>query len=385
MKNNKVNCDILVVGAGISGVAAAVAAARQKSSVILLEQNDFPGGTPIIAMHNFICGIKRDNVGLLKEIIAKTALGEKPVRRGKVMVMPFKTERMTAGLNRIIQNERRIRAFYCCSAVSVEVLNNRIALVIAKYASGKMSIVPKAVIDASGEGKIIKLSKAKYNSSALNKRQLSGFSFKVKGIKGDSKILAWKVPYYLAKGAVNNNFPEYFKFSLFSPGYSRDEGFIKLNIPPLKRAGNSKATVKTATFIHNYLRKNLPEFKNSYITQVSPKAADREGIRLSGEYILSKKDVLEAKKHLDAVAKGCWPIEFWDRKKGLTLTYLKKGGSYEVPLRSLKSRNINNLFAAGRCISADPYALASTRVMGTCISLGEAAGIAASNYAHTLS
>lgn len=378
MKYKRMNCDVLVVGAGVSGVTAAVAAARSGASVILLEQNKFPGGTAIIAMHNFICGVGRDKKGLLKEILDRIAPGERLVKRGRVFLLPFKRERMALGLTRIIKSEKKIRVFYNSKVVSVQMLNNRVSLVIAKNARGKMFINPKVAIDATGEGDLIKLSGAKYKLSDLSKRQLSGFSFMVKNIKGDNETLAWKVPYYLVQGVRAGRLPEYSRFSIFSPAYSQGKGFIRLNLPAPKQKSGHKGTKKKAVLIHNYLSKSLPEFKHSYIAQVSPYLSNREGIRLLGEYTLRKKDILGQKEFPDVAALGCWPIEFWHRKNGPRFTYLEKDGFYEIPLGSLKSKNINNLFATGRCISADPYALASTRVLGTCISLGEAAGIAAS-------
>ncbi len=385
MKYKCVDCDVLVVGAGVSGVTAAVAAARSGASVILLEQNKFPGGTAVIAMHNFICGVGRYRKGLTKEILSKIAPKEKLIKRGGVFLLPFKTERMILGLTQLIKGENRIRVFYNSKAVSVHRLKNRISSVIAEDRRGRILINAKVVIDASGEGELIKLSGAGYKISALGKRQLSGFSFMVKNIKGNNEALAWKVPYYLTQGVRDKKLPKYYKFSLFSPAYSRSEGFIRLNIPAIKQKIDGKVIKKKAILAYNHLRSSLPEFKHSYITQVSPYLSNREGIRLLGEYNLKKNDVLGQKKFPDAVAFGRWPIEFWHIKNGPRLTYLKKDGFYEIPLRSLKSSNIDNLFAAGRSISADPYALASTRVLGTCISLGEAAGIAASNYALTFS
>jgi hypothetical protein len=386
MKDKQMNCDILVVGAGVSGVAAAVAAARRGTSVILLEQNKFPGGTAVIAMHNSICGLSRHSKGLLKEILNKIAPKEKLIKRGKVLILPFKREQMVLGLTRIIKSEKNIRVFYNNKVVSAKILQNRVSLVIAKSASGKVLINPKVAIDASGEGDLIRLSGAEYSISSLSNRQLSGFSFMVKNIKGNNEDLAWKVPYYLIRGVKAGKLPEYFRFSLFSPAHSRGEGFIRVNIPYSEQKRDNKFTNRVAIFIHNYLRKSLPEFRGSNTTRVSSCVSSREGLRLLGEYILRKKDVLSQKKFLDVAAYGYWPIEFWHKKDGLRFKYLKGGSFYEIPLRCLKSKNISNLFAAGRCISADPYALASTRVLGTCISLGEAAGIAASKlYAHNFS
>lgn len=385
MKYKIMNCDVCVVGAGVSGVAAAVAAAKRGASVVLFEQNNFPGGTAVIAMHNFICGINHSNKGLVKKITDKIAFGAKPIKRGKVLLLPFKTGKLILGLSQIIKSDKKIKFFCKSEVVSVKVSKRRVSSIIAKNTGGKIIIKPKSVIDASGEGDLIRLSGAKYRVSPLSKRQLSGFSFMLKNIKGNNEELAWKVPYCLTQAVSAGKLPRYFKFTVFSPAYSQGEGFIRLNIPASKQERGGKFTDKIAARIHSYLRESLPEFRVSYITGVSPKVSNREGLRLLGEYVLREEDLLKKNKFFDTVACGNWPIEFWDKINGPAFTYLKGKGSYEIPLRSLKSRNINNLFAAGRCISVDSSVLASTRVLGTCISLGEAAGIAARNYARTLS
>lgn len=382
MKIKTIACDVLVVGAGVSGVAAAIAAASKNSSVILLEKNKFPGGTAVVAMHNFICGMNRNSKGLLKQIIDRIAPQQKLVRRGKVLVMPLKIEKLTSGLSDIIDKSKHIKVYFGYEVFLVKKVGNVISSVVANYAGGKIFFKPKVVIDATGIGDVIKLSGAKYKISILSKRQLAGFSFKVEGINGNSELLALKVPYYLAKGVCDKFLPRHLKFGFFTPGALQGNGYIRLSIPSLNNTDTAKIVNKISYDIHNYLKKLLPEFRDSYITQVSPAISNREGLRLLGEYILSKEDVLSQRKFSDAVVKGYWPIEFWDKKRGPVFKYFKKNGFYEIPLRCLKSKNIRNLFATGRCISADPYALASTRVMATCISLGEAAGIAAKKYAN---
>ena len=68
------------------------------------------------------------------------------------------------------------------------------------------------------------------------------------------------------------------------------------------------------------------------------------------------------------------------QKEGTVYKYVKPGDYYEIPFRCLKARGFHNLLLAGRCISVTHEALGSTRVMGTCISLGEEAGLAAAYY-----
>jgi hypothetical protein len=96
-----------------------------------------------------------------------------------------------------------------------------------------------------------------------------------------------------------------------------------------------------------------------------------------GEYSLSAADVRQARKFADAVCRCCWPIEYWDPEQGVSLEYLAEHDYYEIPLRCLKVQGLRNVWAAGKCLSADRYAQASARVVGSCWSMGEAAGRAA--------
>jgi hypothetical protein len=109
----------------------------------------------------------------------------------------------------------------------------------------------------------------------------------------------------------------------------------------------------------------------------------RESRRFEGDHILTMNEIAEQAVFEDALAYGGWgfdhhpPHGFHDKVNPSTHHYLR--GPHNVPLRSLYSRNISNLFFAGRNISATHYALSSTRVMLTCAQLGEAAGMAASH------
>jgi hypothetical protein len=217
------------------------------------------------------------------------------------------------------------------------------------------------VIDASGEGVIIRLSKAGYRLASFSQRQLAGFSFRLKGVKDKFGLLQIKVPYYI-------------KFASYIPLDNRGEGVIRLSIYAGRDILDVKKDAGKAFF---YLRKILPEFKGAHIAEFSPYIVEREGICLKGEYTLTAADVMRGRKFNDGVVKNCWPMEIWDQKKGPRYKYLKSGNYYEIPLRCLKSKKIKNLLATGRCISLAHEALASTRVAGACISLGEQAGIAA--------
>lgn len=108
----------------------------------------------------------------------------------------------------------------------------------------------------------------------------------------------------------------------------------------------------------------------------------REGRRLIGDYILNENDILSNRQFEDAVAYGGWPMDIHTAKglydfDELPSRVISFDGAYTIPYRSYYSKNISNLMMAGRDISASKMAMGSTRVMGTCAIGGQAAGTAA--------
>ena len=118
---------------------------------------------------------------------------------------------------------------------------------------------------------------------------------------------------------------------------------------------------------------------------MAPQVGVRESRRVIGRYQLTRDDVLSGRKFDDAVARASWPIELWEEGRlGATYEYPDDGQTYDIPLRSLQARDVDNLFVAGRCMSATHEALGSARVIGTCLATGEAVGRAAACMAASL-
>jgi len=391
MKYKKTECEVLVVGGGVAGIAASIKAAREGASTVLIEKNSFPGGTGITGLHRFICGLYANtkdipdtilNKGIASEIcfmLQELAPEKIPLRMGKVYVLPFATSNLMSVLRTLSEKEKQLDIYYNTRAVSAKTKNNSIVSVTIQNLNKKFDIIPRVVIDCSGDGVIIQKSGARYRVISPDKKQLSGYTFRVKGLKHVDDILAVKVPYCLAKAVEQKKMPFYLKYTTFTAGDTEDEGYCKLNIPPALTTKMEKQAKKDALLVHNYLSRVLPVFKKSYIVEMSPEVVDREGPLLYGKYTLTADDIINARKFPDGIVKNAWPIEFWDQQNGVTYKYLEPGENYEIPLRCLVTKDIKNLFCAGRCISVTHEALGSTRVMGTCISLGERAGYEAAH------
>ena len=140
----------------------------------------------------------------------------------------------------------------------------------------------------------------------------------------------------------------------------------------LKRDGHQLATQIAA-----FLKETVEGFSKSFISTSPNQVGVRESRRALGRYRIETEDLLNGVRFEDEVALATWPIELRERATGGKLRFPKNGLPSGIPLRALRSKTMDNLFVAGRCLSASHEAQASLRVIGTCLATGEAAGIAA--------
>ncbi|GAB4000474.1 hypothetical protein GCM10028807_53570 [Spirosoma daeguense] len=125
----------------------------------------------------------------------------------------------------------------------------------------------------------------------------------------------------------------------------------------------------------------FPEAETMTLEWVGTIPGKRESRRFEGDYMLIQQDVVEQREHADAVAFGGWSIDLhpadgvFSEKPGCNQWHSK--GTYQIPYRTLYSRNVDNLILAGRIISASHVAFGSSRVMATSAHVGQAAGMAA--------
>jgi len=135
--------------------------------------------------------------------------------------------------------------------------------------------------------------------------------------------------------------------------------------------------------VWNYIKNsgNFPEAETMTLEWVGQIPGKRESRRFEGDYILRQQDIVEQREHYDAVAFGGWSIDLhpadgvFSEKPGCNQWHSK--GLYQIPYRCLYSRNLKNLFVAGRIISVSHVAFGSSRVMGTSAHVGQAVGMAA--------
>lgn len=386
--------DVLVIGGGVSGVAAAVAAARQGARTCLVEGEGFLGGIGYAGLLRHICGLYLNgdntptetlNKGLAREVVAllNTLSPDRSVKKiGKVYVLPYSREDLRSVFSSLCRAEPNLQVCLDTTVISAKKTGEKIAgLTVAgltvECSGAAYDIKPGVVIDCSGSGEVSAMAGADFEISPLEKRQLAAYVVHIKGMKDRDESLQLKVPWLLAEAVKNRSLAPELRFSVFIPGDSPDEGYLKISVSVSDGPEDRQRAIADALSVYDYLSNRLEAFRGSCIAGTSKGVMEREGRRIRGEYTLTQEDILSAKTFPDGIVRNSWPIELWDRDKGTVYRYLKKGDYYEIPFGCLQVKGFENLLCAGRCISVSHEALGSTRVMGTCISLGEQAGRAA--------
>ena len=388
----QISCELLVVGGGVAGSCAAIAAARNGVRTILVERQGYLGGTGYVGMLQYICGLYLNgnsvpsetlNGGLTHEIVGllNKKVPEKSVQKiGQVYVLSYSAKDLQDVLNSLFETETDLTLLRNTTVTGVEVARGNIRSVTVDDPGKTQTIAATMVVDCTGNGDVAAMTGAEFELSPMNERQLAGFSIRVSGLRNGDDTLSIKVPYYCAQAVEQNILPPSMKFTTFNYGDTLDEGIIKMSLDGEDTLDRDELALNNAQALFAHLRQVLPPFRDARITDTSFKVVDREGRRITGEYILTEEDILTARKFPDAIVRNAWPIELWDRSKGTLYKYVPRGDYYEIPFRCITVKGITNLLTAGRCISVSHAALGSTRVMGTCMALGEQAGRAAAFY-----
>ena len=372
--------DIAVVGAGTSGVIAALAAARQGGRVALVEATEQIGGTALFGLHRRVCGLFTADGSTPGEPLhgkttidfctrlAQGQIGEKAVRRGRVWVLPFAGGKaLGACAETLVAEKANIHVYLRDRPIRAVRSGSRLSEI--ELASGCVLRV-KAAVDGTGTAALCQLAGADVDRP--DSPALAGFGFELRGVderKAGAMGLSVEVPLVLRRKVEAGELPRHLSFTTWEPNETPETGWIKLAVPLLPD-GQVRRDAEAAW---GALR-DLPAFRAAERTGSFSGVLPRETVHLQGEYRLTGEDVLSARKFSDGIARNAWPIERWDAEKGVSYRYLAAGAWHDIPAGCLRPKNgPENCFCVGAAISADSEAAASVRVMGVCMALGEAA------------
>jgi hypothetical protein len=382
---------VVVCGAGAAGLAAALAAARTGADVCLLEARPHLGGTVTHALIHTLGGLYDSageflNRGLARELAQALTAADVSVRRrriGRTWVLSVCPDTYRAAVGSWVEAESRITVLDSTRASGVVTEADRVVAVEASGPGGAFRLPARAVVDATGTGDVVRRIDAalRYEDP---RRAAGGLIFTLRGVapgalafpKGLGVVRA------LRGAAADGTLPPGCSETWVDAGTLDDEVYVKLLVPmpsdwsePGRQATIMRQALAAQAAVVSFLRRR-PEFAGATVARTGALGV-RDGGRVCGEYCLTGADVRQARKFADAVCRCCWPIEYWDADQGVSLEYPPDNDYYEIPLRALKVRGFRNVWAAGKCLSADREAQASARVVGSCWAMGEAVGMAA--------
>lgn len=385
------NFDVLVCGGGPAGIAAAIAAARTGAETCIVDFQGCLGGIWTAGLLSNILDA-REKPGLIAEIRRRLAERD-AIARGFDL---YDAEAMKLLLEEMCE-EAGVKIRLHARLVSAIIRDRKIGYAVFEGKEGRFALGARAFVDATGDGDLA---------------AFAGCGFDL-GREGDKGMQPMSLM------AVVSNVPEEVRSGRMNPGKTsclvKDEfyqwlvregmnsSYTKPSLFPLPNGlcalmmnheyGKSgldsrcltEATLSARREIHQAvraMRKFSSEWENLQLVETAAHIGVREGRRIHGHYQIAVEDVIEGRRHFDAITRVGFPIDvhsvLQEEGGGFHGGNIKVQNHYDIPLRALVARDCDNLAMAGRCISGDFLAHASYRVTGNSVATGEAAGILAS-------
>jgi hypothetical protein len=394
----EIACDVLVIGGGAAGVAAATAAGRAGAKVVLLERYGFLGGLATTAQVGTICGLYLRDAssaeatpvagGFASEFASRlqTAGGTKPlcVDQG-LRVLPYSPPVFARVADAIVGESGNVTVILHATAAEARAENSRMNRVRALAWNEPLNFSPTTVVDCTGEATAAALAGAGSENGASDQAPALVFVLENvdPGLAGRGLL---EVRRALRRAVEAGSLPAICERLALVPGAATQGRLaLKLSLFP---ADPDRALWQQVTDweresrsllepLLRFLVGNVAALRNARLDSVAPQLGVRSGRRISGRARLADEDVLNARKSPTGIARGCWPMERWGKSPRPEMTYFAGSDYYDIPLDCLRLVELENVFVAGRCLSAETGAMTSVRVIGTALATGWAAGTAA--------
>ena len=389
-KNHEHECDLCIVGGGLSGMCAAIAAARHGAKVVIMQDRPMFGGNASSEIRMWVSGASGPNAretGIIEEMLLEN-LYRNPERGFPIW---------DSILYEFVDQEENITSIMNCSCLDAKCEDGRLTEILGWQTTTQSFHTVKAPLfaDCSGDSILAPLTGAEFRigregraefdesiaPEAADKKTM-GLTCLITAREGDRKIKF--IPPTWANKYTREDLAPYRIPDMKDP--SENYWYMELGGEDDSIADTEilrDKLLRVAFGIWDYI-KNSGEHDADYwsLDFVGFLPGKRESRRYIGDHILTQNEVRDEGKFEDTVAFGGWPMDDHNpagiATKEMPTTFHTAPNIYGIPYRSLYSRNIPNLFVAGRNISATHAAMSSTRVMATCALLGQAIGTAAS-------
>lgn len=406
--------DCCVMGGGTAGTAAAIAAGRGGAAVLLVERGIALGGmqtqgqvTP--CMDTLVSGSATPFVQEVEARLQSAGIATSDGLTGMIWTNP---EQLAAIYDELAE-EAGVDLLYNAVLVDAVREEGHILAAVVQTVAGLGVVRARVFIDATGDALLSRLAgvPTEQGSPRTGCNQPMSFRFVMGGIdiarlqgyiqsihddwcktepphfeiaQARHRDIKYKLEDFFLRGVDSGELTEEdveYMQAFTIPGKPGCMSFNCPELPVRYRAtepfsyseGVSQGRRMMRRLVR-YMQKYMPGFESAYLAQEAAMLGARESWRICGRYQLTEADYYARRRFTDAVARTAWYIDAHGEKVG---EYLAAGEFYEIPYRSLVAAGLDNLLAAGRCISASFIVEASLRIQPTCMSIGEAAGIAA--------
>ncbi|MDF8360612.1 FAD-dependent oxidoreductase [Achromobacter anxifer] len=399
--------DVLVIGGGAAGVAAATTAAEAGMRTLILERYGFFGGAAVAGMSGTICGmyLASDTQHQPQQIVTgfterfRAALQARggvtgPQRYGKTWTVTHDPLMWSETADQLVEDAGAKVLFH--TSVSGAIMRDDACTgVVLESAAGRSMVLAKRIIDASGDAAVIARAGYRYVFGDQGKIQNPTMFFRMGQVDipkfldywGDDTINPPKVSEAIEQADAAGRYAlprkKIWIFPTTRPGEllvnatrltSRDGHMMNVINPE----DFTEAEIDGRRQVRQYaafLNDNVPGCEDSYVVNTGTQVGVRQTRSIVGVETLTNDDVLSCRKRADGICRVPWPIELHAGEKPKLHWLLDD--YYEVPYLALVPEHGENLIVAGRCLSAEHEALASARVTAQCFEYGRAAALAA--------
>jgi hypothetical protein len=393
--------DVLIIGGGSAGCAAAVAAARQGARTLVIEQGGFLGGTGVAVLDTFYGfyapgGEQRvvEGIGweLCEHLLSSGQAFERPNTYGAGTGVTYEPEALKLAWDQLTAGAGA-EVLHHCRLTAVIVAGRRITGVVVDTKAGPRRLAARTFIDASGDAELVwRAGAAVDRPSDENRVQPLTATFRLGGVD-ITKTPSSELHRLMAQAADSGDYDlprrEGSSHRTVLPGVVHTNMTRVSGIDATDPFALSRAEREGRRQAGEYVRllvNEVPGYGHAYLLGTAVWIGVRETRRLHGRYTLTRDDVLGARDFKDAIARCGAPVEDHDGGGSTIWEYVgpdgvgpdgtPSGQTYGIPYPCLIPADLDNTLVAGRCLSATHDADASVRSMAQCMAMGQAAGTA---------
>lgn len=406
--NEVMSVDVLVVGGGAAGVAAAITARRRGLSVALVERYGFCGGGAVAGLSGTVCGLylATDRANARPEQVVFGFADEfcralesrgglaAPVRYGKTWTRVHDPLVWRDTADDLLADAGVEVIYHAVATAALVEGGERIEGAAVWTKQGPLEVRAKVTVDASGDADLVAMAGLGSFIGADGQVQNPTMIFRLQGVDvgrflagyGDDTIMGEAVSAKLrAAQAAGAGLPraKIWLFPTTRPGEllcncTRVTGADGRELNPLLRRDFTEAEIEGRRQVRAYarfFRDNLAGCEHAFVNDTGVQVGIRQSRQVTGVKRLANEDVIAARKFDDGIARSPWPIELHSGARPKLEWILDD--YYEVPYGAFVPASGSGLLVAGRCLSAEHEAVASARVTAQCFSYGHAIGHAA--------